>query len=79
MDGTVFDSSVSRNKPFSFTLGKGQVIKCWDEGVAQMTIGSKATLTCPPEMAYGSRGAGGTIPPNATLKFDVEVLSFNRS
>ena len=78
MDGTVFDSSVSRNRPFSFTLGKGQVIKCWDEGVSQLPVGSHATLTCPPEMAYGSRGAGGTIPPNATLKFDVQVLDFKK-
>lgn len=71
LDGTVFDSSVSRNKPFTFTLGKGQVIKCWDEGVSKLPVGSEATLTCPADMAYGSRGAGGTIPPNATLKFDV--------
>jgi FKBP-type peptidyl-prolyl cis-trans isomerase len=77
LDGTVFDSSVSR-QPFKFKLGSGQVIKCWDEGVAQLQVGSQATLTCPPDMAYGSRGAGGVIPPNATLTFDVEVLSFTK-
>lgn len=75
-DGTVFDSSVTKNRPFTFTLGAGQVIKCWDEGVSQLQAGSKATLTCPADMAYGSRGAGGMIPPNATLKFEVELLSF---
>lgn len=77
LDGKEFDSSVKR-QPFKFKLGAGQVIKCWDEGFAQLQVGSKATLTCPPEMAYGSRGAGGVIPPNAVLKFDVELLSFTK-
>ncbi len=75
--GKVFDSSVQRGKPFEFTLGVGQVIRGWDEGVAQMSIGQKAVLTCPPEYAYGKQGVGnGLIPPNATLIFDVELLSF---
>ena len=76
LDGTVFDSSVTRKQPFVFQLGVGQVIKCWDEGIAQLNPTSKAVLTCPPEMAYGAGGAGGVIPPNATLKFEVELISF---
>ncbi len=76
MDGKVFDSSVTRNQPFVFQLGVGQVISCWDEGVAKLNKGAKAVLTCPPEMAYGASGAGGVIPPNATLKFEVELISF---
>ena len=75
LDGTVFDSSVTRGDPLKFTVGVGQVIKCWDEGITMMKVGGKATLTCPPDMAYGSQGAGGVIGPNATLKFDVELIS----
>ncbi len=74
-DGKVFDSSVTRGQPIEFRLGVGQVIKGWDEGIALMKEGGKAQLVIPPELGYGSRGAGGVIPPNATLIFDVELIS----
>ncbi len=72
--GAKFDSSLDRKDPFKFDLGAGQVIQGWDEGFAGMKIGGKRTLVIPPEMGYGARGAGGVIPPNATLIFEVELL-----
>lgn len=73
-DGTVFDSSLKRGQPISFTLGAGQVIKGWDQGIQGMCIGEKRKLTIPSELGYGARGAGGVIPPNADLVFTVELV-----
>lgn len=76
--GLKFDASRDRNKPFKFKLGEGQVIKGWDVGFASMRVGEEAILTCPPDYAYGARGAGGVIPPNATLAFQVEMLDIEK-
>ena len=78
-NGTKFDSSKDRNTPFDFDLGAGQVIEGWDQGVEGMKVGGVRKLTIPPDLAYGSRGAGGVIPPNATLIFEVELLGVTQS
>ena len=77
-NGTKFDSSYDRGEPITFPLGQGRVIKGWDEGVALLNIGDKAKFIIPPELAYGSRGAGGVIPPNAILIFEVELLGIEK-
>jgi FKBP-type peptidyl-prolyl cis-trans isomerase len=74
MNGAKFDSSKDRGQPFSFPLGQGRVIRGWDEGVAGMRVGGRRVLVVPPDLGYGHRGAGGVIPPDATLKFEVELL-----
>ena len=78
VQGAKFDSSKDRGDPFVFSLGAGMVIRGWDEGVAGMLVGGARTLIIPAELGYGARGAGGAIPPNATLKFDVELLEVSR-
>ena len=76
-DGTKFDSSIDRNQPFPYTLGQNRVIKGWELGLVGMKVGEKRRLTIPPELGYGAAGAGGAIPPNATLIFEIDMLSIN--
>lgn len=78
LDGTKFDSSIDRGQPFQFTLGQNSVIQGWELGVLGMKVGEKRKLTIPPELAYGSQGAGGVIPPNATLAFEIDLLGINQ-
>lgn len=76
-NGEIFDSSYGHGQPLAFQLGVGQVIKCWDTAIQQLKKGSEATLTCPPDVAYGEHGSGSLIPPNATLTFDVKVMGYS--
>ena len=76
-NGFEFDSSYERNDPFTFQLSQGWVIKCWDEGLLHLSLGMKARLLCPPDFAYGSKGAGDVIPPNSNILFDVELIEIN--
>jgi len=75
--GKKFDSSVDRNRPFTFTIQRGQVIKCWDEVVSKMSLGEKIYVICPSRFAYGERGAGGVIPPNTDIAFEIELLKYD--
>ena len=79
LDGTKFDSSYDRNEPLPFTLGTGQVIKCWDECVERLSKGEKIIVTCPSGLAYGKHGAGGVIPPDADLVFEMELIDIKKS
>ncbi|KRX02096.1 hypothetical protein PPERSA_03158 [Pseudocohnilembus persalinus] len=76
LDGSKFDSSVDRNSPFKFQVGVGRVIKCWDEVIQKLTLQDSVTVICPSDTAYGSRGAGGLIPPNSDLQFEIQMISF---